>query len=106
GGGHPEAGNAVGRETGDRLLLEGDLAGGRREIARHQVEQGRLAGAVGADDAGDRARLDGEGDVGDGEQAAEALAQRLDTQDGRVHSAGTVAAARRRCRQLFTKPST
>src|SRR3546814_10990907 len=59
---------------------------GRLVEAGEAVEQRRLAGAVGADDAGDLGRAGGEGDVVDGQQAAEAHGQVLDRQqrDGRT----------------------
>jgi len=50
--------------AGDRPAVELDRAGTRRQIAGHQVEQRRFAGAVGADDAGDRTGLDRERNVG------------------------------------------
>ena len=65
----------VGGETGDPAILEAHCARGGRQVAGDQVEQRRFPRAVGADDAGDRARLDGERDVGDGSQAAEVLRQ-------------------------------
>src|SRR5258708_6683341 len=74
-------GDAVGGHAGDGLALEGDLAGARLEIAGHEVEQRRLPRAIGADDAGDRSRLDGERHVGDRRQAAEVLGQVLDGED-------------------------
>ena len=51
--------------------LEGAAVG--RVQAGHHVEEGGLAGAVGADQAVDLAALDGDADVGQGLQAAEAL---------------------------------
>ena len=75
GAGDAELGDAVGRHAGDALVLEPDLAGGRRQVAGDQVEHRRLAGAVGADDAGDRAGRDRERDVADRRQPAEVLRQ-------------------------------
>ena len=45
---------------------------GRAQLARHQVEIGRLARAVGADDRGELARPERAGDAVDGDMAAEA----------------------------------
>src|SRR5207342_2898909 len=50
----------------------------RLELAGDHLEQGRLAGAVGADDADDRARRDGDAEVVDQHAVAEALADVLE----------------------------
>jgi hypothetical protein len=48
------------------------LAAGGREDAAEHAEQGRLAGAVGAEEAEDLSARDGEGNLADCDQAAEA----------------------------------
>ena len=55
-----------------------DAARGRREEAADQIEEGGLAGAVGADHGAQLARLDRERDVVDGDQAAEGARDVLD----------------------------
>src|SRR5262249_21229660 len=63
--------DAIGREPVDALAHESDGAGPGRERARDQVEERRLAGAVGADETGDGARVDRQIDAVDGAQTAE-----------------------------------
>ena len=53
---------------------EAHAAARRREVAGEAVEEGRLAGAVGADEADDLARSDGEVGLRQREEAAEAAA--------------------------------
>ena len=76
--------------AGDVAALEDDLAGGRRDLAGQHLEEGGLAGAVGADDAAQLAVVDGEVDVAVGDQAAIALGQAGRLQD----RAGIVVALR------------
>ena len=68
GSSHDRRGRAIIRRPRER-----DLAAGRVEDAGDDVEERRLAGAVGPDQADDRALRDREVDVVDGDQAAEAL---------------------------------
>ena len=63
----------VGLEAGDVLTAEKDLPRVGREHAGNQVEQRRLAGAVGADQACDRALCDLQTRAVNGCHAAEAL---------------------------------
>ncbi|MGY3585120.1 hypothetical protein ACVIF9_003797 [Bradyrhizobium sp. USDA 4350] len=72
-----EPGNVVGRLLGDVLILEEDLARGRRIDPRDQVEDRALAGSVGPDDREDLALLDREADRIDGLEAAEMQGQVL-----------------------------
>ena len=65
------SGDLVRLETGDALAVEDDRAAGRSEKAAQQIEAGRLAGAVGADQTDDLTLVDGEIDVADGRQPAE-----------------------------------
>ena len=66
----------------DPPAFHGDAAGILPHYAGDQVEQGRLAGTVRADQADDFARVQTEGDVvGDGD-TAEALAQTGNVQNG------------------------
>ena len=57
----------------DVLAVENDAARCRREEAGDQIEEGRLAGAVRADDGAQLAGLDRHRDIVDGDQAAEML---------------------------------
>ena len=61
-----------------RSPLNSTSPGARRQERGDQLEQGGLAGAVRADHREDLAARDVEGDVVDGDQAAEALGQVLD----------------------------
>ena len=56
-----------------------------RVQAGDDVEEGGLAGAVGADQAVDLARIDGDADVGQGLQAAEALGHAIDLENCVAH---------------------
>ena len=53
-----QPGNLVGHDTGDVAAFKMDAAGGRVIDAADQVEDGRLAGAIGPDDGEDAALLD------------------------------------------------
>ena len=70
----PEAAPGAQRrgQRGDVLAVEQHHALTGRQLARDQVEIGRLARAVGADDRRQRARRKGAGHVVDGHVAAEA----------------------------------
>ncbi|MNY06444.1 hypothetical protein D3C86_1392020 [compost metagenome] len=76
----PEAGDAPRRQAIDALAAEADLAAGQRQQTGEQVEQGRLAGAVGADQRGDLATVHSQPHVVVGHQTAEALDQTLSLQ--------------------------
>ena len=62
--------------------IEGDGAGVRLQTAADQIEERALAGAVRADDRGERAGREGDRDVGDGRDAAEGFMQTLDLEHG------------------------
>ena len=66
---------------------EPDAAGLRAVHAGHQVDEGGLAGPVGADQADDLALLETEAHIVDGLDAAEAMAEAIGHQDGRAHAA-------------------
>src|SRR6185312_643735 len=70
----------------DGLALEQNLAGGRREVAGHDPDQRRLAGAVVAHETEDLAGLKVEADVGERLDSAEALGDMPEGEDG--HGAG------------------
>ncbi len=76
----------VGRQAVDALAGESDRAAVGRVDAGDHVEQSGLAGAVRADHREDRALRHLEADLVDREQAAEALADRLDRKQ-RAHGA-------------------
>ena len=63
----------MGRETVGALAEKINFAGIRRERAADQIEQSRLARAVGAHDAENLTFVHGQTDVPDGGDAAEAL---------------------------------
>src|SRR6187402_385282 len=62
---------AVRRGAGEAPPERVQLSRGRRPDARQRVEEGRLAGAVRADDADQLARLERDADGVDGNQPAE-----------------------------------
>ena len=70
-----EPGDAMGRKPGDLAPLIEDAAAARLQLARQQVDERRLAGAVGADDGVDLARQECQRHVGDGGETAELAAQ-------------------------------
>ena len=111
----PEAGDLVcGCDRSSRCPLKRDLAGRRRVEAGDHVEEGRLAGAVRADQADDRALRDREVDLVDRDQAAEALGDLAGLEDrpgaiaARADAAGAVVARRspgdRRGRRRAARP--
>src|SRR5439155_14556684 len=75
-----QAGDPVRRHAADRLLLPADVAGVGTSESADAVEEGRLASAVGPDDAQHLAGLDRKGHAGQGLDAAEALADLADRQ--------------------------
>ena len=79
----PRGGDPVGAEAGHRVPGEPDLAGVGAHLPAHQVEGGRLARAVRADDADDLARTDDERDVVDRAHAAEVLDEAADLEQRR-----------------------
>jgi hypothetical protein len=70
---HPEMRDRVRRKAPDRLPVEDHLARSRLVDAGEHVEERRLARAVRADQADDRATRDREVDVVHGDEAAELL---------------------------------
>src|SRR5262249_45202268 len=75
GAAHAEPRHAMGGHARHLAAVEGDAALVWREIARDAVEQRRLAGAVGADQAHQLSRLHLEIDTVDGGDAEEPLGQ-------------------------------
>ena len=73
--GEPPAAEVLGRQAADVLASKKDLPGVVSEIAGDQVEERRLAGAVGADDRAQVALGDGQVHAAHGLDAAEMLAQ-------------------------------
>ena len=73
----------------DVVALDTGAARGRRQERRQHPDEGRLAGAVGAEQAVDLAGLDGEGHGVVGDEVAEAFGQPLDLdRPGRAHAFG------------------
>jgi hypothetical protein len=89
-GPEPGAGTAVGGPTRDLLALERDAATVRPEEAANAVEQCGLAGPVRPDQAGERAALDGEGNLLHGLDGAEGLRDRVDHEGRRVRHAPNI----------------
>ncbi len=77
-------------EPGDVLPGEHDAAAVGGELPANHVEDGRLAGAVRADDGDELARLDGERHAARSHHAAERLVEPLDAEQ--AHGAAPVAA--------------
>src|SRR5262249_48749726 len=74
--------DAIGRQPGDVFTVQQDLSAGGPNHPGEAVEEGRLAGAVGADDGADLAAPYSDADVVQGGEAAEAHAEPLGAQDG------------------------
>src|SRR5512139_2873489 len=89
---HATGGDLVGLKVVDRRLLVVDLAPVGCEESRDQVEQRRLPRAVGPDERLDRPLRDVEGEVVDGLEAAEALADAPHREDR--HGTSSSAAVR------------
>ncbi len=70
-----ELADRVRRKSDDGPAAEADVAGVRREKAREEIEDGGLAGAVGADEAQHLALGDRQVEPGHGVDASEALGQ-------------------------------
>src|SRR5919202_1371365 len=83
-----QLGAAMGGQTADILPLIQHGAGGWRQRAADQVDQRRLAGAVGADDAQPLALAHRDTEIVDGGQAAEVLAHATEVQQGRLLRSG------------------
>ena len=81
GAGDAEPGDLVRRDLGDVAALEEQLARGRVVEPRDQVEDRRLAGAVGADDGEDLALLDAEAHAVDCLEAAELQRDAVDREE-------------------------
>src|SRR5690606_16303159 len=73
---HPQARAGVGLQPVDAAAVERHLAA-RLDVAGEGVEERRLAGAVGADEAQDGALVERERHAVDGHQAAEAYRDAL-----------------------------
>src|SRR6185437_17142665 len=80
-----EPGNGARRAADQRGAEKGDIAAIDRKEIGDEVEERRLAGPVGADERGQAAFRNGEGDIVDGAQAAEGLAQPANLQGRRAH---------------------
>ncbi len=91
----PAAGDRVGRQVVDRPAVEPDGAAACALEAGDDVEERRLARAVRADQRRDRAALDAEARAVHGADAAEALLDALDLEDGVTHRAASPASCRR-----------
>ena len=89
------AGDAVRRLAGDVLSLECDAAAIGRIDAVDAIEHGRLAGAVGADEAKDLAVVHGEVQAAHGLHAAKALADADNFEQGRHSSSLRIRGQRR-----------
>src|SRR5207247_5352515 len=86
----------VGTPAGDVDAAEEDAAGVRRQQSGDQVEDRRLAGAVGADEPEDLMGGEGKGHVVDRGDAAEAAGEPADLEHGLLGTAVAVTARRAR----------
>ena len=84
---HPGPGDPVRFGAGDVVSTEQHLATGGFELAAKHLEEGALAGPVGPDQAAQLAFAQGEINLVDSGDAAEALAE-VARFENRVHSAG------------------
>src|SRR4029453_10501174 len=91
GPGHAQPGDTMSRLAGDGMAAKGDGARVRPQHARQQVEHGRLARAVGSQQAHDLARRDREAQRIDGQKPAEAATQPGDLEQ-RAHAGCFLAA--------------
>ena len=106
GAAEPEAGDLAHRTASDVAAQELDPAVGRRQVAGDHVDEGGLAGAVGADHADGLALLDSHVDVVGRDDGAEALLETLDVEyDGhRPYASSRSACGRLRSwRRLFQR---
>src|ERR687897_226922 len=87
GAGNAERRDVVRTAAGDVVAVEVHAALLRAVDAGHQVEQGRLAGAIGADDGEQLPRLDGEGHTIDRDHAGETQGHVAYVEDRRHHAA-------------------
>ena len=94
---HAEPGDLVRAQAGHVLPLEQDLARTRRVRAGDQVEEGGLAGAIGADDRVDMAGFERHGHVVHRGQPAEFLGEVADLKHSRLRG-GWSGRAAARCR--------
>jgi hypothetical protein len=78
---HTHLGDLAGPQAGDFAILEADAAAGWFVEAADDVEEGRLAGAVGTYHAADLPFLDGHRDTVEGVEAAEPLADVVDLEE-------------------------
>jgi len=81
--GHAQGGDAVWRQAAEFMSVKPDGAGGGLVKATQGIEQGGFARAVGTDDGVNQAFGRLETDPGQGHDAAEALFQSFDDQQGR-----------------------
>ncbi|MNT59935.1 hypothetical protein D3C72_1974830 [compost metagenome] len=89
----------MGRQGGDVLAAEQDLAAARGEGAGEQIDQRGLACTIGSDQGMTRALPDAERDVIGGHEGAEALDQVAGFEGGR-HGASSAA-----CVFAFSRPA-
>jgi hypothetical protein len=85
GAGDAERGDPVGPHAHDRLALPADVALLGLVHLVDAVEDGRLPGAVGADDGEQLAGVDGEADVVEGGDAPEGEPDRVELEQGLRH---------------------
>ena len=80
-----------GSDADDLIALKDDRPGVRRQFSSDEVEDGGLARAVRADEAGDAAGGDIEGEVADGDETAESFPEAVDAEQGARRRTGAVA---------------
>src|ERR1700692_97079 len=80
----------------DVALLKVNRARGRPQMTSYHIDEGGLAGAVGADHADGLLRRHADGDIARGDHRAETLAEIPDGEDRRAHGASTLRRQRSR----------
>ena len=101
--GDADAGELMLRQTGDVAPLEADASLGRREQAADDIEESALAGAVGADDGGQLARLESHADLVQRHEITEALGDVFNFKYRQAHGFSIAAL---RASQCNTEPQT
>jgi len=96
GAGDPKPGMPVGRAPGDVLAAQADPAAVGFQEAADDIEEGRLAGSIGADQAEPLSFEDVERNPGQGLQAAEGNRHPLHLQQHRVDRGGGLCDLQRR----------
>ena len=90
----PERGASIRGKVADLAAAEANVPGVGAERARHEVEEGRLAGAVRSDDRVDPAGLDREIELREHDELPEASGEPVNREQRRAHRAERAGPAR------------